>query len=99
MINNEKKEDLDQKANFISQYLDMTQGNKEFEFFQLEQIINDLMDGIFRKLVEKCTKEDRTYIINKIRESKSFYFGTLEGVCEDNNRYWFSVDKSRNNEY
>ena len=47
MINNEKKEDLDQKANFISQYLDMTQGNKEFEFFQLEQIINDLMDGIF----------------------------------------------------
>ena len=99
MINNEKKEDLDQKANFISQYLDMTQGNKEFEFFQLEQIINDLMDGIFRKLVEKCTKEDRTYIINKIRESKSFYFGTLEGVCEDNNRYWFSVDKSRNNAF
>lgn len=99
MIDSEKKNKLDAVANLISNFIELTYPGKNFEYYQLEQLINDLMDGTLRSLVDKFGKEERNYIIDKIREGKDVYFGKIEGVCEDNNRNWFSDDKSRKNDY
>lgn len=51
MIDSEKKNKLDAVANLISNFIELTYPGKNFEYYQLEQLINDLMDGTLRAVI------------------------------------------------
>ncbi len=99
LLNSIQKDELNQKALIISMYVDNMYPNKDFEYFELEQIVRDLMSGVFRELTSKCDKEAKDYIVNKIMESKPIHFGKALYVTNDDNRSWYTDDTERKNDF
>ena len=97
MLSNERKNELNNKASIISAYLDNVYPNKVYTYDELRQKIKDEMSGTFRMLVDKCTDEDKEYIIGVIFEGKDIIFEKAEQLVDDENRSWFMDDKERRN--
>ena len=99
MISVEDKGKLNSVAAIISSYMDLVYPKKDFEFFEMENVIQDIMSGPLQAACSKLTKEEREYIVNLIRQNKPFHFADITGIVEDNNRKWFTDDKERENNY
>lgn len=97
MISNERKEKLRQIANNISGYIDLTANADTYVYDVFIQKIRDLMNGMFKLLTEKCTKEEKDFIEKVILESKPISFSKPQGLVSDENRTWFTDDKEREN--
>ena len=97
MISNERKTDLRNKATIISMYIDQISGKDTFVLDELVKLIQDLMNGNFKLLTEKCTKEEKEFIQGTILENKNIIFMKPEGLVSDENRTWFTDDKNRDN--
>ncbi|HAS56452.1 MAG TPA: hypothetical protein DCR94_04290 [Firmicutes bacterium] len=97
MISNERKNELSKSASIISMFLDTVYPNKTYVYGELQQKIKDEMNGRFRPLVDKCTEEEKEYIVGVILESKDIVFEKVEQLVDDENRSWFTDDKDRRN--
>lgn len=97
MLSNERKNELNSKASIISAYLDNIYKDKVFVYEELRQKIKDEMSGTFRMLVDKCTDEDKEYIIGVILECKDIIFEKAEQLVDDENRSWYTDDEERQN--
>lgn len=99
MISNERKEILQKSAAIISMFIDQTSGMDSYLYEELVTKIEDLMNGMFKQLTEKCTKEEKEFIKNTILEGKNIIFIKPEGLVSDENRTWFTDDKERDNSF
>ena len=99
MISNERKAELRKVATTISMYIDLTSKKDSFVFDELIIKIQDLMNGTFKPLTEKCTKEEKDFIQNSILEGKNVTFVKPQGLVSDENRTWFTDDNERENPF
>lgn len=99
MISNERKKELDSKASVISSFIDGVYPNKTFVWGEIQQKIKDIMATNMRPLVDKCTDEEKEYIVGVILENRDVIFEKPGGLVDDENRSWFTDDTARKNAF
>lgn len=98
IIDKETKEKLDGIADVVSSAMDLQFGSKVFSYSEIETIIWDLMNSM-KFLTEKLPKNEKEYIVKKVKSIKPFKMGPVYGLALDNNRDWFTSNKEMQSDY
>ena len=95
----EVREKLDQIADMVSSGMDIKYGSKVFSLSELETIIRDVINSDLKFFTEKLSKDEKEYIVKKVKSIKPFSLGPAVGLAIDNNRSWFTDDANMPDDY